>query len=222
MIQEIQDKIRFQVNKFIFDNGYAPTTGDLSEIMNIDENEVKTGLTKLAENHAIVLHPGTFGIWVAHPFSLAPTLFWVESGGRKWWGNCTWCSLGIAALTKADTRIFTKMSGEKDPLQIDIVGGKIVQKELLVHFPVPAKKFWDNVVYTCSVMLTFQNEVQVDDWCKRHRINKGEVYSIEKIWELARLWYGNYLDPAWTRKTPEYAASLFKQTGLVSDFWKLE
>jgi hypothetical protein len=53
-------------------------------------------------------------------------------------------------------------------------------------------------------------------------INKGEVCPIEKIWELARLWYGNYLDPTWTRKTPEYAASLFKRAGLVSDFWKLE
>jgi hypothetical protein len=149
------------------------------------------------------------------------TLFWVEAGDRKWWGNCTWCSLGIASLTNRNTRIYTKVSGESTPLQIDIIDNKIVRNDLVVHFLIPAKKLWDNVIYTCANMLTFENEAQVDDWCRRHNKPKGQVLTIDKAWELAKVWYGNYLDDTWTRKSPEYAQSLFEKVGLTGDFWKV-
>lgn len=222
MKQEIQDKIRIQINKFIFDKGYAPTVPELSEILNINVDTIERGLKQLADNHALVLHPNTFDIWVAHPFALFPTMFWVESNGKKWWGNCTWCSLGIAALTKTNTKVFTKLSGEKESVVIEIVDSKVVQSDLLVHFPIPAKKFWDNVIYTCSNMLTFNEEAQVNEWCKRHNVVKGEVHSLEKVWELAKLWYSNYLDESWTRKSPDEAESIFKKVGLTSEFWKLK
>lgn len=222
MIQEIQDKIRLQINRFIFNNGYAPTIHELSLILNTDENIIAAGMKQLMDNHAIVLHPNSFNIWVAHPFALYPTLFWVESGGKKWWGNCSWCSLGIVALTKSDARIFTKISGEEEPLRIDIINGKVIQGDLLVHFPIPARKFWDNVIYTCANMLIFNDETQLDEWCNRHNIVKGEVHSLSKVWELAKLWYSNYLDESWTRKSPEDAETIFKTVGFTSEFWKLK
>jgi hypothetical protein len=221
MVQEFQDQIRIQVNRYIFNNGFAPTTIELSNLLKVDENDIKAGLKQLADNHAIVLHPNSFDIWVAHPFALFPTLFWVESGSRKWWGNCSWCSLGIASLTKSDTKIFTKLCGEKEPLRIDVIDGKVVQKDLLVHFPIPAKRIWNNVIYTCANMLTFESEGQINDWCKNHNVARGEVLTLDKVWEFSKLWYGNYLDDTWTRKTPEYAESIFKKAGLTTDFWKL-
>jgi hypothetical protein len=222
MIQEFQDKVRIEVNRYIFDKGFAPSALDLSKILHVSENDVKTGLKQLADNHAIVLHPDSFDIWVAHPFALFPTLFWVESGNRKWWGNCSWCSLGIASLTKEDTTIFTKVCGEEEPIRIDIIGGKVIQKDLLVHFPIPAKKLWNNVIYTCANMLVFKSEDQINDWCNRHKVVKGKVLTLDKVWELSKIWYGNYLDDSWTRKTPEYAESLFERVGLTGDFWKLK
>jgi hypothetical protein len=221
MKQEFQDKVRIQINRFIFSNGFAPTTSQLTRIVDSNETEVKNALKQLAENHAIVLHPNSYDIWVAHPFALFPTLFWVESGDKKWWGNCSWCSLGIAAMSKEDTRIFTKTCGESDPLRIDITNGQVIQKDLLVHFSITAKRFWDNVIYTCSNLLTFDNERQINDWCNRHNMTKGEVLTLEQVWELSKIWYGNYLDDTWTRKTPEYAELLFKKVGLTGDFWKL-
>lgn len=221
MKQEFQDLVRIQVNRYIFSNGYAPSTFELSELLNTDEPDVKKALEQLAMNHAIVLHPNSFNIWVAHPFATSPTLFWVESGSRRWWGNCAWCSLGIAALTKSDTIIFTKVSGEAEPLQINITGERVIQKDLLVHFAIPARRLWDNVIYSCANMLAFQTAGQVDEWCQRHNVAKGQVVPIEQAWDLARAWYGNYLDDTWTRKTPEYAESIFKKAGLTGSFWQL-
>lgn len=222
MVQEFQDKVRYQVNRFIYDKGFAPSVSELATLLQVSEKEVEVGLKQLADNHAIVLHPNSYAIWVAHPFALFPTLFWVESGDRKWWGNCAWCSLGIATLTDADTTIYTKTAGKEEPIRIDIKNGQVVQKDLLVHFPIPAKKLWDNVLYTCANMLVFTYERQIDEWCTQHRVTKGEVHSAEKVWELSKLWYGNYLSPDWTRKSADYAESLFQKAGFTSDFWKLK
>lgn len=221
MIQEFQDKVRIQVNRYIFANGFAPTTAELGRLLQVTETKIEQTLRQLADNHALVLHPNSYNIWVAHPFALFPTLFWVESGNKKWWGNCSWCSLGIAALSKENTRIYTKISGESDPLQIDIIDGQVVQKNLLVHFPIPARQFWDNVIYTCANMLTFKSHQEIDSWCHRHNIKKGEVLTLEHVWALSKIWYGNYLDETWVRKTPAYAESLFEKVGLTGDFWKL-
>lgn len=221
MTDELQNKIRYQVNRFIFDNGYAPAVEQLAGLLNLSENEIENGLTALANNHAIVLHPGSFNIWVAHPFALFPTLFWVETAEKQWWGNCPWCSLGIASLTKTDTNIFTKLKGEREPLKIEIKSNKIIQQNYLVHFPIPAGKFWDNVIYTCSMMLIFKDENEIDAWCQQHNKPRGEVLPIEQVWELAQIWYGNYLDIGFKRKTKEIAQSMFAQVGLTSDFWKL-
>ena len=44
------------------------------------------------EYHGVVLHSNEPKIWVLHPFSLAPTNFYVKSEKGEWWGNCAWCS----------------------------------------------------------------------------------------------------------------------------------
>lgn len=218
---DFQDKLRYHVNRFIFDHGFAPDVKGLSQLLNCSDKDAIGGLRALADNHAIVLHPGTSEIWVAHPFALFPTLFWVKSGDKQWWSNCTWCSLGVASLTKNDTDVYTKLKGEVEPLKIEIRNGRIAQDGFVVHFPIPAAHFWDNVIYTCSMMLVFRDENEIDAWCKQHNKPKGEVLPITQVWELAKVWYGNYLDPNFKRKTKEVAENIFESVGLTSTFWKL-
>ena len=221
MINALQNKIRYEVYRFIFDNGYAPTVSQLSALLTTEGNKIEAGLKALADNHAIVLHPNSYDIWVAHPFALYPTLFWVKTKHKHWWGNCPWCSFGIASLTKTDTDIFTKLKGQDEPLLIEIRNTQVVQKNYVVNFPISASKFWNNIIYTCSMMLIFKNETQIDEWCKQHNKPKGEVLPIEQVWKLAQLWYGKYLDPDFKGKTKEWAEDIFAQIGLTSNFWKL-
>jgi hypothetical protein len=50
-------------------------------------------------------------------------------------------------------------------LLLGFENGKIIDTNFVVHFPIPMRQAWDNVIYTCSIMLLFRNEAQVDDWC---------------------------------------------------------
>ncbi len=130
--------------------------------------------------------------------------------------------MGIASLVSVgDVTIYTKLNGTKEASQIHIRDGKVVEDHLLVHFLVPPAQFWDNVIYTCSNMLSFDSESAIDQWCKHENVPKTEVQPIVLIWDLAREWYGYYLSPQWTRKSKEQARNIFASVGLVSDFWKI-
>ena len=205
----------------IIEKGYAPSVDDLSKLLKKNKEEIVEGLHNLQEYHGVVLHPNEPKIWVIHPFSLAPTNFYVQSQKGEWWGNCAWCSLGVAALLKEDVKISTSIGGETKRIEINIINGEIQEKNYLIHFPIPMKNAWDNVIYTCSNMLIFEDKMQVDTWSKKHNIPKGDIQPIENIWNFSKKWYGNHLDPNWNKWTMEEAKELFKEFELDNEIWHL-
>jgi hypothetical protein len=202
-------------------HGVAPEADALASRVGVSGEGMVTALHALAEYHGVVLHPHAPRIWVVHPFSLAPTGFLLRAGDREWWGNCAWCSLGAAALLDRDVTITTTLGANGRQVDVRIRGGRLVDTGHVVHFPVPMAQAWDNVLYTCSTMLLFEGEGQVDDWSRRHGIPRGDVQPIEKIWEFARAWYGNHLSPTWTKWTVEEARALFERFGLTGPVWRL-
>jgi hypothetical protein len=80
---------------------------------------------------------------------------------------------------------------------------------------------WDNVVYTCSTMLVFGSEAEVDAWCDRHRIERGDVQAITNVAEMAAVWYGRHLDRDWRKWTVGEAAEIFARFELTHEVWKL-
>lgn len=209
---------------YIVLNGYAPTASELASLLHTSEAEIKLSLRSLQEYHGIVLHPDGEKIWVVHPFSLAPTNFIVSAGDKMWWGNCAWCSLGIAVLlhqSLIDCVITTSIGAHGEKLDIHISGGEIVETDILIHFPIPMRHAWDNVIYTCSTMLMFRTEGEIQDWSLRHRIPVGDIQSIEKIWKFAREWYGDHLNPGWVKWNMLQAQDMFTRHGLTHDVWQL-
>lgn len=206
----------------IINTGYAPSSLDLAETLQVSIEDIEKGLLSLQAYHGVVLHPNSFKVWVIHPFSLAPTNFYVQTDAGEWWGNCAWCSLGIAALLKQNVTIFTTIGGQTEPIQIHTKDGKIVNSNYFIHFPIPMQQAWDNVIYTCSTMLVFETEQQIDTWSTVHNIPKGDIQPIEMIWEFAQAWYGNHLNPKWQKWTTQEAKQLFEKFGLTHKTWTIE
>ena len=213
--------LHYSIIKGIIDNGFAPSVDELSNTLKATKNDVEKGLKDLQDYHGVVLHPNEAKVWVIHPFSLAPTNFYVRSKKGEWWGNCAWCSLGIAALLKDDVTITTTIGAETKQVEINIINGQIQEKNYFIHFPIPMKNAWDNVVYTCSNMLVFESEEQIDAWTKKHNILKGDVQPIENIWNFSKKWYGNHLNPKWTKWTIAEAKEMFDEFNLTGRIWKL-
>ena len=214
--------LHYTIIRHIIDKGFAPDNETLAKLLNSDIAKIEKGLYDLQEYHGVVLHPNEAKIWVIHPFSLAPTNFLVKSAKGEWWGNCAWCSLGVAALLNEDLTITTSYGAHGDKVEIHIVNGEIVEKDLYIHFPIPMKNAWDNVIYTCSTMLIFENEEQIDNWVKQHNIPKGDIQPISRIWEFSKEWYGNHLRPDWKKWSMQEAKEMFVKYNLRHEIWKLD
>jgi len=213
--------LHYTILKEVIERGYAPDLNSLSKILEAAEQDVEEALYKLQDYHGVLLHPNEPKIWLIHPFSLAPTNFYIKAMSGEWWGNCAWCSLGIAALIKENLSITTRIAASDEAIIVHIKNGELQEKDLLIHFPIPMQDAWNNVMFTCSTMLIFRSEAQIDTWTARHHIPKGDIQPIQKIWELSKRWYGNHLNPDWQKWTVAEAKQIFTEFGLTHPIWAL-
>jgi len=68
-------------------------------------------------------------------------------------------------------------------------------------------------------MLLFRSEEWIDKWCKRKDLARGEVLTINQVWELSKRWYQDRLSVDYHGRSIEQVAEIFKQAGLTSAFW---
>jgi hypothetical protein len=203
------------------DRERPPTIDELAARFGTSVGDTRRTLRVLAEYHGAVLHPTTDEIWVAHPFSAAPTTCVVRSGARRWWGNCAWCSLGVAQLAGGTATIETRLGGLDELVTVRIERGRLLDPELVVHFPIPMRNAWDNVVYTCSIMLLFRDEHDVEGWCAARGIPRGDVRPLAQVWAFAAEWYARHADADWTKWSAREAAAMFNRHGLTGPIWTL-
>ncbi len=214
-------RLHAHILRSLISSGQAPTVAELAREWQSTPDEVRISLRDLQEEHGVVLHPRSDEVWLIHPFSTAPTAFTVHSGERVWWANCAWCSLGAAALIGGDCRITTSLGAHGDRVDLELRGGELLPTELLIHLPVPMARAWDNVLYTCSTMLFFERELDIEAWCRRHGIAMGDVRRVRDFWPFAREWYANHLSESWRKVQVDEARALFERHGLDGPIWAL-
>jgi hypothetical protein len=200
---------------------HPPTIPEIASHLRCDEADARRALRALAEDHGVVLHPASDEIWVAHPFSATPTTFVVRSGTRTWWGNCAWCSLGVAHLAGGNATIETRLGALGEHVAIRIEHGKVIDTDFVVHFPIPMRHAWDNVIYTCSIMLVFRNDTQVSEWTDARRLPKGDVRPIQQVCAFAAEWYGRHAARDWTKWSTADAVGIFRRHDLTGPIWWL-
>jgi len=102
----------------------------------------------LEARHALLLEPGTAQIRMANPFSAVPTSFEVTALGQTYWANCAWDAFGIPAALRADADIQTSCAFAGTPLHIRVRGARFFGDGGLVHFPLPCRRWYDDLVFT--------------------------------------------------------------------------
>lgn len=201
--------------------GRLPTLADLAATCGWSDGEVRSAIRQLEDDHGLVCHPGTEDVWVMPPFSLVPTAFWVQSEGRGWWASCIWCALGVCALAGSDATIHTRLAGESREVVLHVGANSVEPSGLVAHFPVPVARAWDNVHRFCGSTLVFESAEEVDAWCARHAIPRGDIQPLEKVLELAHAWYGDHAAPDWKKWSASEAAAIFASLGLDAETWAL-
>ena len=199
----------------------APSVAETATALASAPAEIDAAYRALADARAIVLRPGSTDIWMAMPFSNAPTAFSVVVRGRSYYASCAWDAFGIPALLQDDARIATSCPDCGAALERKIVNGGLVDTRGFVHFVVPPRRWWDDVGRTSATNLLFGSDEHVDRWCDRNEEPRGAVVPLDQTMALAKRWYSDRMIPEWRRRTPAEMMELFALVGLTGEFWSM-
>ena len=148
-MDELDLRIRNHVYAAFVAEGRAQTTAETATALGLAEDEVAAAYRHLEDAHALVLHPGTTELRMLNPFSAVDSPHRVDAGGRSWFANCAWDALGIPAALHTDGVVDSRCPDCGEPLQLEVRDGELVRgAELLVHFVVPARRWWDDIAFT--------------------------------------------------------------------------
>lgn len=149
-MDELDLRIRTHVYSSFVREGRPPTPAETAAALGLGEQEAAAAYRRLDEARALVLRSGTTEILMLNPFSAAETPHRVEAGGRAWYANCAWDALGIPhALGLGEARIASSCPDCGEPLRLELRDGEVaLGAELLVHFVVPARRWWESIGFT--------------------------------------------------------------------------
>ena len=148
-MDELDLRIRSHVYSSFARDQHARTPAETAAELGLAAEEVAGSYRRLHDAHALVLHDGSAEIRMLNPFSAVETPHVVEAGGRTWYGNCAWDALGILGALHTDGRVQSECPDCGEPLELVVRDGELEQgADVLVHFVVPARRWWDDIGFT--------------------------------------------------------------------------
>ena len=144
-----ENDVRIAVYRHFVDSCRAPGIEEVADALGADVDQVLQAYEYLAEEHVLVLQPDTRKLRMAMPFSAIETTFRVRIGDSAWFANCAWDALGIAAMLPRDAVIDARCPVAEKDLQLKVKSGELDPGQVdLVHFAVPAARWWEDIAYT--------------------------------------------------------------------------
>ena len=145
----LDDDVRLHILRALIANGAAPSVRDTGAALGMSESDAAAAYERLAASRVIVLQPGTRDVLMAAPLSAVPTSHLVRmADGRSHYGNCVWDALGVIAMRGVDGVVETVCEDCQSPLELTVRNGELESTDAVVHFAVPAARWWENIVFT--------------------------------------------------------------------------
>ncbi len=141
-------ELRSLIYQQIVNTGTVPLRSELRTSTD-DPDALDDQLRRLHDAHMIVLddRSNRLGeIRMALPFSAEPTNFRVETQRGGWYANCAWDTLAIAAALHENAHITSTWSDTGEVLEMNVVDRQLDRTDGFIHFQVPARHWWDDIV----------------------------------------------------------------------------
>ena len=149
LVDELDLRIRNHVYSSFVAEGVARGPAQAAAELGLAPGDVEDAYRRLHDAHALVLHPGTTEIRMLNPFSAVETPHRVEAAGRSWFANCAWDALGIPAALHGGGEVRSECPDCGELLELEVRDGRLARgSELIVHFVVPARRWWDDIGFT--------------------------------------------------------------------------
>ena len=219
------ENLRKSVRKYIFEHfeehATAPVLEQIMRKFRLDRTSAFNLLVELQSARHIALLTGTQRILMAFPFSSIVTPFRVKVAGKdkEYFANCAWDAVAIHVTLGKEQRISSYCHHCSEEIKIHLKDQRQVSlqsdNQPLVYLALPASKWWENIVLTCSNnMVFFSSKNHLAEWTNSNSPTGGEALTIEQTLRLSIPIYKN-------KMTLDYARPSRESLGLTSDFWKI-
>lgn len=141
-------QVRHFVYKHFADTTQPPSIEDIALHFKISTEEASELYKELHNRHVFFLDHKTRTIRMANPFSGIQTDFKVHANGKTYYANCAWDMFGIPAALHTDVMIEAVCTESNESVQLEIRDGQLTNNQLLVHFPLPFARWYDDLVFT--------------------------------------------------------------------------
>lgn len=157
------DDTLWQIRHFVYqhfaDTTHPPSVDVAAAHFNISMEETEEYYKELHNRHAFFLDLETMTVLMANPFSGIPTDFKVHVNDKTYYANCAWDMLGIPAALHCDAIIEAKFTESNETVKLEIKngnvalaavpgGGDAASSDLLIHFPLPFSRWYDDLTFT--------------------------------------------------------------------------
>jgi hypothetical protein len=140
--------LRVLVYEWIMKHGVPPTTAEIGTALSISPASARLALAGLKIGKTVLPDPRTGEVWMAGPFSAAPTPYRVIGSRTSWWANCAWDMLGVAVLANEPVRIEASCADCGEPMILHADPRAKSSDVAVVHFLVPARRWYDDIGFT--------------------------------------------------------------------------
>ena len=145
---DLAHDIRVHVFRQAAATARVPQAPEIALALGRSVDDVQKALHQLASGKVLILAPNDGAIWAANPFCAVPSNFRVDAAGKRYWGICVWDALGIAAALGEDAVIRASCGDCGHDMTLTVRDQDLVPSEGVVHFAVPAHRWWDNIGFT--------------------------------------------------------------------------
>jgi len=185
-------------------------------------------LVDLQSARHIALLTGTQRILMAFPFSSVVTPFRVKVAGKdkEYFANCAWDAVAIHVALGKEQWISSYCHHCSEDIKIHLKDQRPISKQSdiqpLVYLALPASKWWENILLTCSNnMVFFSSKDHLDEWKGSESVTGGEALTVEQTLRLSVPIYKDKMSLGYARPSREQTIAHFQSLGLTSEFWKI-
>jgi hypothetical protein len=144
----VDNQVRLHVYERFVETGRPPTAEETSRALGLTTTEAEQAYRRLEAARVLVLAPGTTNVWLAQPLCATPTSFRVSTPGGAFWGTCAWDAFGVVAMLGGTGTVSTHCPDCNEPMELEVEGGELRPAEGVAHFVEPARRWWENIVFT--------------------------------------------------------------------------
>jgi alkylmercury lyase-like protein len=220
------------IRRYIFDyfeeHTSAPVLEQIMVEFNTDRSTAFRALQDLESAHHIILVQGTQRILMAWPFSSVASPFKVRitASQKEYFANCAWDAVAFHVMLREEQRIDSYCHHCAEAITVQLKDQKRVSsrpsEKPLVYLSLPAAKWWENILLTCSNnMVFFSSDQHLDDWKKSNPVTGGEALTIEQTLKLSIPFYRDKMKIDYARPSRDQTKAHFKSLGLTGDFWNI-